>query len=697
MSTDTSREVELYDWAREDAETITVQPAEVGPPVDPPEHPRTWATLDALPEMAPILPAWLRSPAQRRQYARWSVLWVLWHTGYHTAYSYRYAARVLRWAPVGLWRVLRVLGRWVADVDGRLDDGPQLRREHPTETLHLMEAHDRHVKRRARGALVAVVLVATAGTLGWVLAPWWARAAAVVVVLVGLARVGRPKDRPIVDRVSIAGGYRKLTAEQVRAALVSIGMAAMRSPDSVSFPREISRDGPGYLATVDLPAGVEAAEVIDRRGKLASGLRVPVDQCWPEPAEGHAGRLALWVGDQPASKTRQPAWPLARTGTVDVFVPFPVATDPRLRPVKASLVARNWLVGGVPGSGKSAAIRLLCLAAALDPRAELHVFELKGSGDFDPLEQVAAGYGSGADDDTAQSALSTLRWARRECARRADVVKAMARAGKAPDHKVTPELATAPDLGLHPVVVTIDEAQELFGHPRYGKEAADLATAVVKLGRAVGVILIVGTQRPDKDSLPSGLSANVNTRACFAVQDQVANDMILGTSSYRLGHRATLFAPERDAGWCWLKGVGDPTPARTYYLDNEQTRRVAARAITLRGGPVEHEPRDERLRWDITVDVSACWPDGEEAVWSEVLVSRLAQLRPEVYGRYDVQALNAALRAAGVQPRQLHRKVDGAGITRYGVRRADVDSARQAIDSAPASAQTDALSRDIAR
>ncbi len=93
-------------------------------------------------------------------------------------------------------------------------------------------------------------------------------------------------------------------------------------------------------------------------------MRLPLDQVWPEPAPGHTGRLALWVGYEPASQMRQPAWPLLASGKVDVFKPFPFATTPRMDTVDAELMFRNWLFGGQPGSGKTFALRLLVLAAA---------------------------------------------------------------------------------------------------------------------------------------------------------------------------------------------------------------------------------------------------------------------------------------------------------------------------------------------
>ncbi len=125
--------------------------------------------------------------------------------------------------------------------------------------------------------------------------PQPARLTVLVLALVLAARVGRPADRPILERTSESGKYRKLTADLVRRSLLSLQIAgsnttAGKDPHAISFPREIHRDGPGRLAVIDLPYGVEAADVIARRGRLASALRLPLDQVWPAPAMGHPGR-----------------------------------------------------------------------------------------------------------------------------------------------------------------------------------------------------------------------------------------------------------------------------------------------------------------------------------------------------------------------------------------------------------------------
>jgi len=85
--------------------------------------------------------------------------------------------------------------------------------------------------------------------------------------------------------------------------------------------------------------------------------------------------------------------------------------------------------------------------------------------------------------------------------------------------------------------VFVDEVQELFLFGKTGKAAGETAEKCIKLFRALGIWLILGTQIPDKDSLPPGITRNINTRFCLSVADQIANDMILGTSMYKQGYR----------------------------------------------------------------------------------------------------------------------------------------------------------------
>jgi S-DNA-T family DNA segregation ATPase FtsK/SpoIIIE len=674
-----------------DAESVVLSGVVVGGPVDPPDEPLPFGPSRAVRDRPPVVPRWMASRAAARGTARWTGREVRYYAAFHALRAPKYAAKTAVYAPAGAARTVGRLVRWASAEDGnwQLRQAAASRNDAGT-WLKLDARRQRQARWRwwlAGPALAAIgigVLVVVSGhapIVGPVPLVW--RAAAILAALPVLARLGRPADKPITDRVTQAGAYRKLTAELVRRALLSAQVAGIKDPKAITFPVEIHRDGPGHLAIVDLPYGVEAAEVIARRGKLASGLRLPLDQVWPDPAPGHTGRLALWVGFEPASQMRQPAWPLLKGGQVDVFKPFPFATTPRQTIVNASLMYRNWLFGGQPGSGKTFALRLLALAAALDPRAELRIYEMKGVGDFKPLAPVCTEYGNGFDDDTLAACAKLIEWLYEECQRRSKRIDHYAAAGKAPENKVTPELASLKGSGLHPLVVCLDELQELMLSP-HGKRAGEILEKVIKLGRALGVILIIGTQIPDKDSLPTGITRNVNTRFCLSVADQTANDMILGTSQYRLGHRATTFKPGPpseggEAGWGILRGIGETGARCSFYVDSDKAARIIDHAIALRtaAGTMPEEGTQTRdvPTYDVLADVAAVWPAGEDAAWNETLLDALTELRPQIYDGWTAAQLTSALSTHSVTVRQIGRRTGGKTVNRRGPALADIQTA----------------------
>lgn len=397
---------------------------------------------------------------------------------------------------------------------------------------------------------------------------------------------------------------------------------------------------------------------------------------WPEVvADEHAGRLEVWVGGMDISKAKPAPWPWLRAGGGDVFGPLPFGTDPRGKRVDGALVEHNWLLGSMPGQGKTSAVRVLVSGAALDPTAELWIHELKGTGDLDPFECCSHRFISGIDDDSIGYAAESLKMLRREVMHRAERLKKLDRA-LCPDKKVTRQIANRRGLRLHPLVCVIDEAQNLFGHDRYGKQAAEDAVFIIKIGRALGVVLILATQRPDKDSLPTGVSGNVSTRFCLKVAGQIENDLILGTSAYRNGARATTFRPKVDAGLGYLKGEENTARVvRTYYLNGPDTERVARRARALReaagtlsGVAIGEDAGTERR--DVLAEVIEAFAGDSGLQWAE-LAARLEHRFPERWQDSGADAVSAELRARGV--RSVNVKADGQ-VAR-GCRLADVERA----------------------
>lgn len=680
---DPADEDELDDG--DDAETVADDRPHLGGPVDPPDEiPVSVWTSRPMPTK-PIVPDWARSRSDLYLTARWALKYAGYLAGYHAVRSPKYLGKAAFWAPIGAGKTIGRLLKWASAEEGNFH-----LRQHAANTNQgeiWMKLDDR--RRRSavwRWTITIPTLIIGAGALAFVtvgpVPGWWAWTMAAIATPI-LAYLGKPADARITDRVMPGATYRKLTAELVRNALTRLGIAGINQAvakeglGAISFPTEIHRDGPGHMANIDLPHGVEAEDVIARRGKLASALRLPLDQVWPEVSRTHTGRLNLWVGFEPASAMRQPAWPLASGKRVDVFQPFPFATDPRLRAKDAALMYRNWLFGGQPGSGKTFTLRLLILAALLDPTAEVRGYELKGVGDFLEVSPLLAEYGNGFDDDTIAKAAAFIDWLFDECLRRAKKIAFYKAQGKAPEGKTTRELADLKGSGLHPLIAFIDECQNLFVHKTFGKEAGEKAEQIIKLGRALGVVLVLGTQISDKDSLPTGISRQINTRFCLSVADQTANDMILGTSMYKNGHRATVFEPEIDSGWGIAVGLGKPAPYRGYLLTAAEITDIVAKATALRTKAgvliTPPEQRDAAPAYDLLADLQAVWPAGAKAAWNDTLCASLADLRPEIYGGWEAAQLTAALKPhPAITVSDIGIRIDGKAHTRRGFRAEDL-------------------------
>jgi S-DNA-T family DNA segregation ATPase FtsK/SpoIIIE len=160
---------------------------------------------------------------------------------------------------------------------------------------------------------------------------------------------------------------------------------------------------------------------------------------------------------------------------------------------------------------------------------------------------------------------------------------------------------------------------------------------------------------------------------------QVANDQVLGTSSYRNGVRASMFS-RKDLGIGYLAGEGDdPSIVRTYYVDAVGAERVVARAKAARendGRLTGHAVGDApKVSTATLLDDLAAALGTEKSAWSETVIERLADLRPDTYGEWTVEAFAAAIKPYGLTTRQINRTVDGERINRRGITRAAVDKA----------------------
>ncbi|MFC7382801.1 cell division protein FtsK [Sphaerisporangium rhizosphaerae] len=649
----------------------------------------------------PIVPLWLRSRTEAVHTLRWVGVHYAHVAGYQATRTPLYAGRLAARSPRGLVRLVGGMVKWTFDLEGEPVRLAAVQKADPENYLKLSRQRDARVRLRVPatlGALVTLLIVGIAVAAAPTSAQWGALAVALAV----LGVVGRPADRPLIDRAVIPASVEKLTSDIVIRALTALGIAgitqamAKNPKDAIRFVAPITRDGPGWRADLDLPYGVTVGDVLDKRDRMSGALRRPLGCIWPEGDPSvHEGRLILWVGDKDLSKTIVKS-PLLKAASHDVFKGIPFGNDPRGRLVTVPVIENNALIGSLPGQGKTASVRELAAGVVLDPTAEGWFHELKGSGDLDPYEKVCHRYVSGIQDEAIAYAADSLALLRKEVMRRAAALKTLP-PDLCPDKKVTRQIADKRSLGLHPLVCIIDECQNLFAHPAYGAKAGEDAEFIIKLGRALGVVLILATQRPDKDSLPTGISANVSIRFCLKVAGQIENDMILGTSAYKNGIRATMFNPGPpdkggDAGTGYLVGATPmPKVVKSAYLNTAETQLIADRAYALRraggtlsGHALGETPAPAAPAHDLLADILAVVAVSEAKVWNEVVVARLAELRPEVYGPWmeleaDARAaqLTTALKPYGVRTGQVWGTPEGGGkgANRRGITRDDITTA----------------------
>ncbi|MEV6004075.1 cell division protein FtsK [Streptomyces griseomycini] len=633
-----------------------------------------------------VVPVWMRSLAELRTASAWVARHYAHAVGYHALRAPVYAARLTLQAPSGFARFVGGTMRWVADREGEPVRLAAVRREDAAEYLKLSRQRDGRVRLRTLVMVLAMFTGLGTALAIYVLAPGWLQAVSVSAVVLALGYAGRKADDPVIHRAVELPKATKLTSDIVLRALGSLGIPAInqaqsKGRDGFTFTAPITRDGPGWRAEGDLPYGVTVTDIIERRERLASGLRRPLGCVWPEAVpDQHTGHLVLWVGDQDMSKAKKPAWPLLKSGSVDLFKPVAFGTDQRGRWIEITLMYIAAVIGAIPRMGKTFLLRLLLLIAALDPRAELHTYDLKGTGDLDPVgERVAHRHRAGDEEDDIEYAVRDLRAVREELRRRAKMIRSLPR-DVCPESKVTSELANKRSLGLHPIVIGVDECQVWFEHEKYGKELEEICTDLVKRGPATGIVLIVATQRPDAKALPTGISANASARFCLKVMGQLENDMVLGTSAYKRGVRATMFS-WADKGIHYFVGEGaDARIVSSVYVDAPAAESIAARARKLReaagtlsGHALGEEPEpDESAAYDLLRDILAVVPADEPKVWSETVVSRLADLRAEVYDGWTPDALAAALKPYGVSTIQVGRRVGGKVVNRRGIDRSHI-------------------------
>jgi S-DNA-T family DNA segregation ATPase FtsK/SpoIIIE len=182
----------------------------------------------------------------------------------------------------------------------------------------------------------------------------------------------------------------------------------------------------------------------------------------------------------------------------------------------------HLLIAGATGSGKSVCINAVLLSLLysnspddlelilIDPkRVELTVFN-----DIPHLKTPVI--------TDVPKTINALKWVVREMDRRFQV---LSESGK---RNVQAYNASGPEEPMPFLVVVIDELADLMAVAAREVEGAIIRLA--QMARAVGIHLIVATQRPSVDVITGLIKANITARAAFNVASAVDSRTILDTS-----------------------------------------------------------------------------------------------------------------------------------------------------------------------
>jgi S-DNA-T family DNA segregation ATPase FtsK/SpoIIIE len=343
---------------------------------------------------------------------------------------------------------------------------------------------------------------------------------------------------PSSDLLDTVGGKRERLEQEVRATSVAIE----RTLQSFGVEAHVRGVNSGPTVTqyeLQPGPGVPVRKIVNHQTDLALALAAPIRIQAPIP-----GKAA--IGVEVPNKA-------AQLVSLKQIVQAPAFADPRSRlavalgadvsghPVIGDLARMpHLLVAGATGSGKSVCINAILGGFLLQHTpAELKLIlidpkrvELSGFSDIPHLLVPVV--------VEPEAAVASLRWAVREMEER---YKLFASHGA---RNIVAFNERAPGLGLQPlphIVTVIDELADLMMVA--AGEIEDLICRIAQLARAVGIHLIVATQRPSADIITGLIKANIPSRVAFAVSSGVDSRVILDEMGAEklLGRGDMLYLP----------------------------------------------------------------------------------------------------------------------------------------------------------
>ena len=233
----------------------------------------------------------------------------------------------------------------------------------------------------------------------------------------------------------------------------------------------------------------------------------------------------------------------------------------------------HCLIAGATGSGKSVCINTLILSILMNARPDEVRLLL-----VDPKKVELTPYANlphlmAPVITEPHGAYAALQWLVKEMLNRYDILKQLgvrnitAFNSRKVDKELESSLALPVPDKMHCIVAIIDEFADLMM-----ASSSDLETPIARIAqmaRAVGIHLVLATQRPSREVITGLIKANFPTRIAFKVASRINSQIILdetGADSL-LGNGDMLFLPP---------GTSHLTRAQGAYVSDEEIGKIVA-------------------------------------------------------------------------------------------------------------------------
>jgi S-DNA-T family DNA segregation ATPase FtsK/SpoIIIE len=228
----------------------------------------------------------------------------------------------------------------------------------------------------------------------------------------------------------------------------------------------------------------------------------------------------------------------------------------------------HMLVGGTSGSGKSVCLRVIITSVIQNKNAILHLCDLKGGVEF-AIFKRSKNVKTFAKNMT--EAITQLIMLKEEMYRRLELFEQERVVNLNEYNKKTRS-------NLPRYLLIIDELANITLE---SKEVTEIINELLRMARAVGIHIILATQRPSADVLPGTLKANISATVCFKVRNHVNSEILLdhkGAENLRgKGHGIYQTSDEQEFQGLFLSSKDAEELIKHTYIDKSESLQVGVK------------------------------------------------------------------------------------------------------------------------